>query len=278
MHRRNAVATSRLANHPLTRAYLEAGVRLPEREFAAEVTGEERFLRPLAGLTRETVIAEVANGPADLPRNGTVGSFRDRWAYFPDYLSDLARYTVRVRSGSPAAELAEEATTALADDDFVAAVHEVAYRNMLLAASSTALHFRFLAVTLAAQDQNVSEAMSTVYADITRTWRDMFDEVLAARGLTLRAGVSTEDLATILTALNEGLAFRVSNDPACGVRDDTRRRGLLGQAALALFAGCVDTGDGTGVEDLAERIAGAGDREWTGTGAGTDAQRVARRR
>src|SRR5439155_18116471 len=96
------------------------------------------FPRPLSTLTRENVIAEVANGPAELPHHGTVGSFRDRWAYFPDYLADLARYTLRVQRWSPTHRLVDQAEPALTDGDFISAVHEVAYRNMDMVAGSAA--------------------------------------------------------------------------------------------------------------------------------------------
>lgn len=101
VRRRTEATSRRLANSPLTRAYLEAGVRLLRREFSEPPFGDEGFLRPLAGLTRQAVIDEVTNGPQELPRRGTPGSFRDRWAYFPDYLSDLARYLANIHSGPP---------------------------------------------------------------------------------------------------------------------------------------------------------------------------------
>jgi hypothetical protein len=256
VHRRNAESTSRLANHPLTRAYLEAGLRILLREFAMEHTGrdDDRFLRPLATLTRETVIAEVANGPAELPRQGTVGSFRDRWNYFPGYVSDLARYTLREQRMLDDQFLAEEAAAALVDGEFTGVVHEIAYRRMVLAMKSATLRFRYSAIALAARDEKLHDAMASVYNGVTGVWERMLDAVLSARGLSLRPGVTTLELATMLTAINEGLTFRIASDPASAALDDERRRSLLGKAALALFAGCVDTGDHATLEDLAEQI------------------------
>lgn len=255
VHRRGAEATRRLANHPLTRAYLEAGLRILEREFKAGPAGDEdRLLRPLATLTRETVITEVAHGPAELPRQGTVGSFRDRWAYFPDYVSDLTRYVLRPRRMPWDAYLAEQAGSALADGDFSPAVHEVAFRRMMMAVHSTTLRFRYSAVALAMQDQRLYEAMSSMYQDVTVVWERLVASVLSSRNLTLRPGITPRDLAVMLTALNEGLAFRIASDPNHGVLDETARRALLGTGALALFAGCVDTGDGGSLEGLVDQI------------------------
>ncbi len=254
VRRNNAEATKRFVNHPLTRAYLEAGVRLVEREFH-QTNGDERLLRPFESLRRENVIAELGNGRKELPTKGTVGSFRDRWDPFSGYLTDLARFMLRMRRFGTVNALAHQATDALTHGDFVAGVHEVAYRDMVLANMSIPLRFRFLASTLAAQDEGVAEAMITLYHDVTHTWKILCDKVLAAKGLTLRKGLTTEDLAMTLVAINEGLAFRVANDPGCAIRDDTTRRGLLGYATLALFAGAVDSGDGRTLEELAEQIA-----------------------
>lgn len=249
VHRSNAEATRRLANHPLTRAFLEAGLRILEQEFSG--SGDERFLRPLATLTRETVIAEVANGPAELPKQGTVGAFRDRWAYFPDYVSDLARYTLRIQRMPWDTLLAEEAAGVLTHGNFAAGVHNLAYRRMWLAMRSTALRFRYSAIALAAQDQKLYEAMSSVYEDVTGIWERLFESVLAARGLTLRPGVTARDLAVLLTALNDGLALRQMSAPDDSILNEDDEHGLLGVAALVLFTGCVDTGDGESLDDRA---------------------------
>jgi hypothetical protein len=254
VRRNNAEATKRFVNHPLTRAYLEAGVRLVYQEFHA-ANGDGRLMRPFESLRRENVISEMANGRPELPTKGTVGSFRDRWDPFSGYLSDLARFMLRMRKLGPVNALATQAVDALSHGDFAAAVHEVAYRDMELADMSVQLRFRFLASTLAAQDPAVAEAMAGVYRDVTHTWKNLCDQVFAARGLSLRKGLTTEDLAMVLVAINEGLAFRVANDPTCTVRDATTRRGLLGYAALALFSGAIDTGDGLALEELAEQIA-----------------------
>jgi hypothetical protein len=46
-----------------------------------------------------------------------VGSFRDRWAYFPDYVSDLARYKLRTEGMPWYAMHAEAAAAALKDGE-----------------------------------------------------------------------------------------------------------------------------------------------------------------
>jgi hypothetical protein len=255
VHRRNSEATRRLVNHPLTRAYLEAGLRILEREFVKGPPGhEDRLLRPLATLTRETVITEVANGPSELPRQGTVGSFRDRWAYFPDYVSDLTRYVLRTQRMPYDAQLAEQAGQALTDGEFSSAVHEVAYRRMLLSTRSTTMRFRYSAVALAMRDQRLYEPLSSLYEHVTDVWERLIESVLSSRGLSLRPGLTPKDLATMLTALNEGLALRMASEPNHHVIDEPERRSMLGTAALTLFAGAVDTGDGNSIEEVVDTL------------------------
>ncbi|GIG62293.1 hypothetical protein Lfu02_66650 [Longispora fulva] len=260
LNRRDPVVRGRLANHPLTRSYLEAGTRLVDREFFAVPT--EGFTRPLATLTRETVIAEVADEPSELAKRSSVGSFRDRWAYFPDYLSDLARYTLRIRRWSLHTELAEQAVPALSGGDFVAALEEIAYRDMVYVSgtASTAMRFRFLLTAWAEQDEQLRGAMTSVYRDITDHWSAMCESVFAARGLRLRPGVTFEQLSVLLTALAEGLALRAAGDPGAPMLDHERRRSILGTGAMALFAGMVDSGDGRELGAVVADVAEASER------------------
>jgi hypothetical protein len=255
VHRHNAEATRRLANNPLTRAYLEAGFRILEREFAdGHARDDDRLHRPLATLTRETVITEVANGPAELPRQGTVGSFRDRWAYFPDYVSDLTRYVLRTQRMPWDARLAEQAGNALTDGEFSSAVHEVAFRRTMLSTRSTTMRFRYSAIALATRDQRLYEPLSSLYEHVTEAWERLIESVLSSRDLRLRPGLTPRDLAMMLTALNEGLALRVASDPNHHVFDEASRRSTLGTAALTLFAGAVDTDDGATIEDVVDAL------------------------
>lgn len=255
VHRHNAAATRRLANNPLTRAYLEAGFRILDREFGADhAHDEDRLLRPLATLTRETVITEVANGPAELPRHGTVGSFRDRWAYFPDYVSDLTRYVLRTQRMPWDARLAEQAGDALTDGEFSSAVHEVAFRRMKLSTGSTTMRFRYSAVALAMRDRRLYQPLSSLYEHVIEAWERLIASVLSRRALRLRPGLTPRDLAMMLTALNEGLALRAASDPNHHVFDESSRRSTLGTAALTLFAGAVDTDDGATIEAVVDAL------------------------
>ncbi len=244
-----------LANHPLTRAYLEAGLRLLEAEFFAEPADDERpEPRPFLGMSRDQVVKEVAHGPPELPQQGNPGSLRDRWPYFSDYLADLIRYALRADRWGDHTELAEQAATAVGDDNLSAVAHEIAYRQLGVMTDDTATRFQFLVTAFADRDPVVAGALSSIYHEITDAWRPVLAELLRTRGLPLRPGLSLDDLTVILAAVAGGLAARTIGDRETPVRDDERRRSLLGSAALAVVIACIDPGDGETLEEAADRM------------------------
>src|SRR5215831_11930618 len=99
-----------LARHPLTRKFLEAGVRILEKRFSGTEPGEcgqepGTFSLDLVG--RNEVIGEVADD------EGTVGKFADRWSVLSNYLGDLILYTLRPRAWQERTRLASQASDAL---------------------------------------------------------------------------------------------------------------------------------------------------------------------
>ncbi|MGH3622301.1 MAG: hypothetical protein ACRDQ5_10990 [Sciscionella sp.] len=261
--RRTAHAGRRLANDPLTRAYLEAGMRILEQEFFEENIAEDNMRRPLSTLTREAVLAEAANGSDPLPIRPGEGSLRDRWEYFSDYIGDLVRYALRGSYWIPHLELAESSVQLLhrSDVSFSAIVHEVAYQSAALGVDSTASRFRFLVTAMADQNPTVQEALAGVYAKSTNRWKIAYSAILADRGIKLRPGISLDEITMILTAVAEGLGLRMVGDPSAPILDHHHRRALLGQAAVAIFAACVDAGDGKHIDQVVDSLSGrVGDR------------------
>jgi hypothetical protein len=67
--------------------------------------------------------------------------------------------------------------------------------------------------------------------------------------------VTLADLTDILTALAEGIGMRMLADPDAQLVDHERQQSLLGKAALAIAAACIDTGDGKSLEELLAPLA-----------------------
>ncbi len=256
LNRRTRQAQRQLANHPLTRAYLEAGMRLLEEEFFTEPADEDERpeLRSFLWMSRDQVVNEVAHGPVDLPQQGSPGSLRDRWPYFSDYLGDLIRYALRTFRLRDHTDLAEQATDVIDGDKVSAVAHEIAYRYLVLTVGDTAMRFKALITAFADRDPAVADALSTVYREVTEAWRAVYAELLHTRGLRLRPGLSLDDLTVLLGSATEGLTLRAIGDRETPVLDHQRRRSLLGTAALALVIACVDPGDGETLEDAADRM------------------------
>lgn len=255
LNRSTRQAQRQLANHPLTRAYLEAGMRLLEEEFFAEPADDERpEPRSFLWMSRDQVVKEVAHGPPDLPDQGNPGSLRDRWPYFSDFLGDLILYALRTDRWGGHTDLAGQAADVIGDDKLSAVVHEIAYRDLGLM-TDTATRFKILVTAFADRDPVVAEALSAVYREITEAWRPVYAELFRTRGQRLRPELSLDDLTVILTAVCEGLTLRTIGDRSTSVLDHERRRSLLGTAALGLMLAFVDPGDGQTLQEAADRMA-----------------------
>lgn len=256
LNRSTHEAQRQLANHPLTRAYLEAGMRLLDEEFFAEPADDERpEPRSFLWMSRDQVVKEVAHGPQELPHQGSPGSLRDRWPYFSDYLGDLILYALRTERLGDQTDLAEQAADAVGDDALSAVAHESAYRYLVLTTGDTGSRFKTLVTAFADRDPVVAEALSAIYDEVTEAWRAAYSKFIHIRGLRLRPGVSLDDVTVILSAVAEGLKLRTIGDRATPVLDHQQRRSLLGTAALAFVIACVDPGDGETLEETADRVA-----------------------
>lgn len=258
LSRKDPEAQRELANHPLTRAFLEAGIRLLEEEFVAGPAAKKWFRRrprPFLWMSRGQIVKKITRGPKGLSRKGGDGSFRDRWSYVSDYLGDLIRYALRIYRWGDRTDLAEQAADAIGKGDLSTVVHEITYRDIKFMTDDMAMRLLFLVTAFADRDPVIAEALSAVYRKVTEAWGGVYTDFFHTRDLRLRPGLSMDDFTVLLTAVAEGLALRAIADRATPVLDAERRHSLLGTAVLALVIACVDPGDGGTLEEAANRIA-----------------------
>lgn len=262
--RKSVESRRRLANDVLTRAYLEAGMRLITDQLRPDERGddasaEEEFdddPRPFFDwLSQSKVIEEVANGEEGL--HGSPGTLRDRWPFRSDYIEDLLAYSLWMSHWGPHMETAVGAAAEplVNAPDFVSAVHALACYDLELLADSPRYRLSLIALATADRDAIAREAMGDMYRMVHRTWRDVYTRTLEAHGMKLRADFTADDLAILLAALAEGLRMRMAADPDTEIVDHERQRSLLGVGALALLAGAVDSGDGRTVEQIVADLA-----------------------
>lgn len=255
---------SNQANDPVTASYLYAAVQLIRRHLgpgAARTPGAaedpDSVERPLLSfLSQRAVAAEVNNNPPPFHSVGSDRTLRDRWEPHCHFIADLLRF------GSwpwhyPAAhqdEVADAKDELLRGPDPVRGLHRLCYWDLTRMLDTPMFRLGLVAAAEADDDPVIGEAVAGRYRENNPLWKQFYAEFLQAHGLRLRPGITLDDCADLLAAVADGLTIRVLADPAAPVIDRTRRRCLLGTAALALIAGCVERADSDSSSSLEEMV------------------------
>jgi hypothetical protein len=139
---------------------------------------------------------------------------------------------------------------AWAGADFAEAVHEASYWSCREQQTNTSSRIWLIASAISDRYPAMRAAMAKVHSEIDATWILVYKAAINRRGLRLRPGITVEDFADIISALSSGIALRTASDPGEHLIDHERHRSLLGTAAIAVLASCIDTGDGRSLEEL----------------------------
>ncbi|MET9227839.1 hypothetical protein [Lentzea sp. NPDC003310] len=265
----------KLANSPVVRACLEAGRRLAEEELLS-LKNKEHKPRPLCTLTQKNITDEAERifqearhdehiahalfgSPPDWRKADTrpsVGTMKDPWPNLTLYMGDLVRYVLRERYSLTDGMIDKVTRAELRETPFFsAAVEKVAYTDMkILYADETSARFQYLVTGLADFHEQVREALAGVYQHSFDYWRAVYAEILDARGVSLRPGISLDELTMMLTGMAQGLSLRHIGATSGKVIDHAHRRSVLGKACQLLIAGAVDPGDGRDVADVVDEL------------------------
>jgi hypothetical protein len=265
LNRRKPESRHRLANDPVTAAYLAAAMRLIERHLSPatpraliDPDDEASVERPLLSfLSQRAVTAEVANNPDPFPRMGSVATMRSTWRSHSDFIADLLSFELWSNSRSAYWE-SPKVTAAIEQltrgPDFTRAAHDMGYRYMLLFIDLPRFRLELVAAAASEGDEIIRNAMAGHYRGAVEPWQQLAAEVLQARNLRLRTGITLSDFTTMLAAAAEGMALRAIGDPEADVIDHHRLRSLLGTAGLALILGCMERADGEPDKSLEQAI------------------------
>ena len=275
LNRRTPFGRRRLANDPVTAAYLAAAARLIQRHLgpgARRVPGDaedpESIERPLLGfLSQRAVAAEVDRNPAPFHRVGRVSTLRERWSRQSDFIADVLRFGLWTWH-YPAPhqdEAADAKDEVIRGPDLVRGLHRLCYWDLTRLLDTPMFRLGLIAAAEAEGDPVIGEAISGRHRENGPLWRGFYEEFLRARDLRLRPGVTLDDCADLLAAVADGLALRALSDPAARIVDRERRRCLLGTAALALIAGCVERADQADGLSLEEAVRDMTSRPVAGT-------------
>jgi len=259
--RKTKEARNTLANHPLTREYLDAGLRLMAGQFRPEIRpaddDDDEWSKQSAffdWLSAQKVIDEVSRGGK---LRGNQGTFEDRWPYKDYYIQDLLSYALWgkhwARHTAVAEEFAEPLTTGA---DFVQAVQEASYWSCRAQLSTTSSRVWLIASAVCERYPAMKTAMGKVHRRLNDSWMPVYEAAITGRGLRLRPGITLGDVAEMLSALSAGISLRIASDDEANLIDEERQQSLLGTAALAVLASCIDTGDGKSLEEVIRGIVG----------------------
>ncbi|MGW2048288.1 hypothetical protein ACWCPF_24350 [Streptomyces sp. NPDC001858] len=260
MNRRTPFSRRRLANDPVTAAYVLAGMQLIRRHLGP---GAQRVLsdpdddnslgRPLLSfLSQRAIAAEMANNPEPFSRLGSTATLRCSWRSHSDYIADLLSFGLWSLH-EPAlydSRIGPDTERLLEGPEFVEAAHRLCFYDLTTIVDGPTFRLELVATAAAEGDEVIQEALAANHQGAMAPWKQMYQEMFLARGLRLRPGVSLDDFAGMLAALASGYALRRIGNPALVSIDTAQERCIFGTAALALLLGCVEhvaEGDTTGV-------------------------------
>lgn len=254
LKRRNPIGRRRQANDPVTAAYLAAAARLIQRHLGpgairtpADPADADSIDRPLLSfLSQRAVAAEVSRNPPPFHRVGRVATLRERWKRQSEFIADVLRFGLWA-SHYPAPhqdEIADAKDEVMRGPDPVRGLHRLCYWDMTRLLGTPMFRLGLIAAAEAEGDPVIGTAIAGRHQHNDPLWKDFYAEFLRSRGLRLRPGISLDDCGTLLAAMADGLALRALADPATRILDRSRRRCLLGTAALVMIAGCLERADG----------------------------------
>ncbi len=243
LDRKTPTGRIRLANDPVTAAYLSAGMQLieknlgpgAERRTPSGTEGAGGSVSPLPSfLSQRVVAAEVANNPPPFHRMGSIGTLRTTWRSQSDYIADLLRFGLWAHQ-FPIVKHSEKIEAAkqrlITGGDFVEEFHALCYWLLVTLLATPAFRLGLLAAAVAEADETVARAVSDHYQDNRDKWNSLYMAVVAAYQVSLRPGTVPEDMGrprpTSLTARNS----RTSTHPLLRTtgrrapQPDHRRRG-----------------------------------------------------
>jgi hypothetical protein len=218
-----------LRHSDLTVEYLEAGIDLIAS--ALEHDSDAPETHPFLGWLSQGAVIKAMQGRT---YRGSLGSIRDRWEPHSLYLRDLITWLRfrRPERSSPArasSMIAGQLKMGIQPSQIIRAIAnenaEGLFKNPL-----TRLQFLLIAV-IGSPSPRHRQMASSLYEEIDEKWLPVIRGFLERYSLSLRPGVSEQDLVEILAAVGEGLAVHELAGPSAG-EDRERRMSLLGTTTL----------------------------------------------
>ena len=265
LNRRTPFARRRLANDPVTAAYLAAAIRLVQRHLgpganraAHDPDDHDSIERPLLSfLSQRAVAAEVGRNPPPFHRVGRVSTMRERWKHQSAFVADVLRFSLAALNAHPTAredEIASAIELIVHGPDAVRGISQLSSLAMTQLLNNPMFRLGLIAAAEAEGDSVIRDAIADRHGEVGPVWRQWCAEFIQSRGLRIRRGVTIDDCVVLLSALADGLAMRALVDSSTRALDRDGRPSLLGLGALALIVGCLDRADSADSTSLEQAV------------------------
>jgi hypothetical protein len=218
--------------------YLRAGMSLlrdhlgPDR--ACECQPWHDPSRLLSFLSQRNVEHKAQQAPeSDRPGKG----LRIFWCAQQDYVADLVGFALWAETYRPGySDVRTGLAVKLASGpDFVQAVHEATYQYAAEGTEEATIRMSLALMAACGGEPDIAAAISGAYRNHLGLWTGLYEQVMNARKLRLRPGLTTRDLTNAISAATDGIILRAAGDPQAGVLDRAHRTSLLGQITLAII-------------------------------------------
>ncbi|MFZ1411509.1 MAG: hypothetical protein WAS07_08630 [Micropruina sp.] len=251
INRARAASRARCANDPVTRALIDAGIRLLQWQFARgdgrAVEDDDLDRDLLRFVSQRRVVREAER---EWPEIGvTMPKFRNRWTSHQYYVADLIRFALTDRQWSLRVAIDQAENILSNSAEFASAVHRIALAD-LADSRQPEYRFKLVAATMAERDPVVRAALADMYHTLTVAWAEVYRATLEGFGVKLRPGITYEMLTKMISATAEGTALRVLSDHDSDVISPDGQTSMLGTAAIAIVSSVIDPGDGRDIESL----------------------------
>lgn len=239
------------ANDPITASFLRAGMQLIEQHLGpkrrCECTTRHDGRSLLVFVSQRNVATAVAGieEPFRSPKSEPVNALRTRWRHQYEYVSDLVGFLFWHHNYRPDDLNDLQARTArlVSGPDLVRAIREISYVHTAESLKLPSVRASLALMAADEGDPDIAQAIADAYREYLGSWKVLYTEVMAARGLRLRAGLTLDDLADALSATNDGVVLRALGDPAAGVLDHENRRSLTDKIVLAVLYAFLERDD-----------------------------------
>jgi hypothetical protein len=251
---------ARKANSLDVASYLHAGMELLDQHLGPGGGCTCRHWhdrsRLLSFLSQRCVEDMAQRGPSSFFKP-EARRLRKYWDPHQDFIADLVNFAMWTENYRPGYRdiLTDLAGKLASGPDFVQAVHEATYSYAAEGTGQATIRLSLALMAACGEDPDIAAAISRGYRNYLGLWQGLYQEVMSARRLRLRPGLTPRDLTNAISAATDGVILRAAGDPRAGVLDHAHRRSLLGHITLAIIYAFVEPEDDTDGLTLEQAVA-----------------------